>query len=64
MLVQDGVHDEFLDMLAKAAEGLETGNEDESKNYFGPLNNINHFNSVRSVLDSVPDHAECRWFRV
>ncbi|WP_026817920.1 gamma-aminobutyraldehyde dehydrogenase [Arthrobacter castelli] len=57
VLVQDGVHDEFLDMLAKAAEGLETGNEDESKNYFGPLNNINHFNSVRSVLDSVPDHA-------
>lgn len=57
VLVQDGVHDEFLDMLAKAAEGLETGNEDESRNYFGPLNNINHFNSVRSVLDSVPEHA-------
>ncbi|HET7414839.1 MAG TPA: gamma-aminobutyraldehyde dehydrogenase [Arthrobacter sp.] len=57
VLVQDGVHDEFLDMLAKAAEGLETGNEDESKNYFGPLNNINHFNSVRSVLESIPEHA-------
>ncbi|GAB3247072.1 gamma-aminobutyraldehyde dehydrogenase [Arthrobacter pigmenti] len=57
VLVQDGVHDEFLDMLAKAAEGLETGNEDESRNYFGPLNNINHFNSVRGVLDSVPEHA-------
>ncbi|GAB3517558.1 gamma-aminobutyraldehyde dehydrogenase [Arthrobacter monumenti] len=57
VLVQDGVHDKFLDLLADAAKGLETGNEDESKNYYGPLNNINHFNSVCSVLDSVPEHA-------
>ncbi|WP_026534438.1 gamma-aminobutyraldehyde dehydrogenase [Arthrobacter sp. H14] len=57
VLVQDGVHDKFLELLADAAKGLETGNEDESKNYYGPLNNINHFNSVCSVLDSVPEHA-------
>ncbi len=57
VLVQDGVHDKLLDLLADAAKGLETGNEDESKNYYGPLNNINHFNSVTKVLDAVPEHA-------
>ncbi|MGO2539617.1 gamma-aminobutyraldehyde dehydrogenase [Specibacter sp. AOP5-B1-6] len=57
VLVEESAHDEFVSALATAAKGLETGNEDESKNYFGPLNNVNHFNSVVKVVENIPDYA-------
>lgn len=57
VLVEDSVYEQFLELLAQAAQGLETGHADDSKNYFGPLNNVNHFNSVCRVLESVPPHA-------
>jgi aldehyde dehydrogenase (NAD+) len=43
--------------LATAAKGLETGNEDDSQNYYGPLNNVNHFNDVVQVVANIPDYA-------
>ncbi len=57
VLVEESAHKEFLALLATASEGLETGNADESKNYYGPLNNINHFNQVAGVVANIPEYA-------
>ncbi len=57
VLVEESAHKEFLALLATASEGLETGNEDDSKNYYGPLNNINHFNQVAGVVANIPEYA-------
>lgn len=57
VLVEESAHEEFLALLATASEGLETGNADDSKNYYGPLNNINHFNQVASVVANIPEYA-------
>ncbi|MET4003310.1 aldehyde dehydrogenase (NAD+) [Arthrobacter psychrochitiniphilus] len=57
VLVEESAHKEFVAALATASEGLETGNADDSKNYFGPLNNINHFNAVVKVVANIPEYA-------
>ena len=57
VLVEESAHNEFVAALATASEGLETGNADDSKNYFGPLNNINHFNAVVKVVANIPEYA-------
>ncbi|WP_434615241.1 gamma-aminobutyraldehyde dehydrogenase [Arthrobacter sp. A5] len=57
VLVEESAHDELLAALATAAKGLETGNEDDARNYYGPLNNINHFNAVCKVVENIPEHA-------
>ena len=57
VLVQDSVHDEFVAALVEHTKTLETGHDDDEANYFGPLNNINHFNAVNAVIDSLPEHC-------
>lgn len=57
ILVEESVHTEFTKLLATAAKGLETGHDDDSLNYFGPLNNINHFNAVKAVVEAIPEYA-------
>ncbi len=57
VLVEESAHDELVAALATAAKGLETGHEDDSRNYFGPLNNVNHFNAVCNVVESIPEYA-------
>ncbi|MFI5085937.1 MAG: aminobutyraldehyde dehydrogenase [Actinomycetales bacterium] len=57
VLVEESAHDELVAALKTATEGLETGHEDDSQNYFGPLNNINHFNAVTTVVANIPDYA-------
>ncbi|WP_394939794.1 gamma-aminobutyraldehyde dehydrogenase [Psychromicrobium sp. YIM B11713] len=57
VLVQDAAQDEFLGLLKTAAEGLHTGSQDDSENYYGPLNNINHFAAVSKAVDSLPEYA-------
>ncbi|MBW4094964.1 MAG: gamma-aminobutyraldehyde dehydrogenase [Acidobacteria bacterium] len=57
VLVEESAHDELLGHLKTAAESLETGHEDDSLNYFGPLNNVNHFNAVCKVVENMPAHA-------
>ena len=57
ILVADGVHDELVELLAAEAGKLVTGQADESKNDYGPLNNARHFADVRGKLENVPDHA-------
>lgn len=57
ILVEESIHDEFTELLGNAAKGLETGHDDDSLNYFGPLNNVNHFNQVKAAVDGLPDYA-------
>ena len=57
VLVQDSAHDEFVRLLAAAAQGIVTGDPDESKNFYGPLNNARHFEDVCRKLAELPEHA-------
>ncbi|WP_018134849.1 gamma-aminobutyraldehyde dehydrogenase [Acaricomes phytoseiuli] len=57
VLVQEPVREEFLGLLKEAAESLHTGSQDDSQNYYGPLNNINHFNAVTAAVEGLPAHA-------
>ena len=57
VLVQDSVYDKFRDLLVAAAKDTATGHEDDSKNFYGPLNNINHFKTVMNKLNSLPEQV-------
>ncbi|MEX5304622.1 aminobutyraldehyde dehydrogenase [Kocuria sp. CPCC 205258] len=57
ILVQDSAHDEFVRLLAAAARDIVTGDPDESKNFYGPLNNARHFEDVCRKLAELPEHA-------
>ncbi|MGQ1795961.1 aminobutyraldehyde dehydrogenase [Kocuria oceani] len=57
ILVQDTAHDEFVRLLAEAARDIVTGDPDESKNFYGPLNNVRHFEDVCRKLADLPEHA-------
>lgn len=57
VLVQDVVHDEFVELLAQAARETTTGDPDESKNAYGPLNNARHLAAVTQKIESLPAHA-------
>ncbi|MGG7465313.1 MULTISPECIES: gamma-aminobutyraldehyde dehydrogenase [unclassified Plantibacter] len=59
ILVQDGVHDEFVAALVEYAKVHATaGAPDESGILFGPVNNANQLAQVEGFLDRLPDHAE------
>ncbi|PYE20102.1 1-pyrroline dehydrogenase [Williamsia limnetica] len=47
ILVHSSIHDKFVDALIEKAKDTTVP----------PLNNINHFTKVTSILDSVPPHA-------
>ncbi|MCS6554570.1 aminobutyraldehyde dehydrogenase [Curtobacterium flaccumfaciens] len=55
LLVQDGIHDEFVEALAASARETATTGADTP--YFGPVNNANQLAHVQSFLDTLPDHA-------
>ena len=57
ILVEDSAHDALVDRLVAATRELKTGSQDDEENYFGPLNNINHFNAVNAVIDALPTHC-------
>ncbi|GAA2996332.1 aminobutyraldehyde dehydrogenase [Actinokineospora diospyrosa] len=60
VLVAESVREEFTALLVERASRVHTGPiSDESADY-GPLNNVEQFARVRSVLDSLPDHAQIR----
>jgi len=56
VLVHESIHDELVAALAAEAEGRATGG-DEADNYFGPLNNVNHFAEVKAKVEALPAHA-------
>ncbi len=58
VLVQSGIHDEFVAALAAhARENAKTGAPNESGNLFGPVNNVNQLAQVTGFIDRLPDHA-------
>ncbi|WP_043440391.1 gamma-aminobutyraldehyde dehydrogenase [Arthrobacter sp. L77] len=57
VLVQEQAHDEFVAAMVAHTATLRTGSAEDSENYFGPLNNINHFNAVNAVIDALPAHC-------
>ena len=57
ILVEKSVEEKFVKLLAEQAKKTVTGDADESKNDFGPLNNVRHYEDVRKKLESIPAHA-------
>ena len=57
VLVEEAAHDEFVRLMVEHTKTLETGHENDAENYFGPLNNANHFNAVTRVVESLPEYA-------
>lgn len=66
VLVQESVAEEFTKLLVEAAKGTATGSADDAENYYGPLNNVNHFRTVMDKIKNLPEHAvvECGGTRV
>ncbi|WP_309231205.1 gamma-aminobutyraldehyde dehydrogenase [Nocardia sp. SYP-A9097] len=60
VLVHESVHDQLVDALVRSAETLKTGLPDDPETFYGPLNNINHFNTVMGKLAALPGHAKVR----
>ncbi|MFI7242509.1 gamma-aminobutyraldehyde dehydrogenase [Streptomyces qinglanensis] len=58
VLVQEGVHDEFVQALAKAAAEVKTGDLSDEDCFYGPLNNPSHLEKVAGFIDRLPAHAK------
>jgi betaine-aldehyde dehydrogenase len=58
VLVQDAAYEDLLAAMVEHTKTLRTGSQNDEDNYFGPLNNVNHFNAVTSVVEHLP--ANCR----
>jgi betaine-aldehyde dehydrogenase len=58
VLVQEGVHDEFVGLLASAASGQRAGRPDDAEVDFGPVNSMAQQSRVAEFLDRLPAHAE------
>jgi betaine-aldehyde dehydrogenase len=58
LLVQSGIHDEFVAALAEYARvNALTGGPREDGILYGPLNNANQLAQVSGFVDRLPDHA-------
>ncbi|WP_420369244.1 gamma-aminobutyraldehyde dehydrogenase [Curtobacterium sp. L1-20] len=57
LLVQDGIHDEFVAALVAEARANARTGPDEDRPSFGPVNNADQLARVRDFLDTLPDHA-------
>jgi len=58
LLVQDGIHDEFVSALsAYARENATTGTPSDESILFGPVNNANQLAQVSGFIDRLPDYA-------
>ena len=58
LLVQDGIHDEFVQALAAyARENARTGAPSDPSVFFGPVNNANQLAQVQGFLERLPDRA-------
>jgi betaine-aldehyde dehydrogenase len=58
VLVQAGVHDDFVTQLAQTARELRNGAPDEEGVGFGPLNSSAQKDRVEGFLNRLPSHAE------
>jgi betaine-aldehyde dehydrogenase len=58
VLVQEGVHDEFVAALAEFAKtGAKVGMPDDEDALFGPVNNAAQLDRVTGFISRLPDHA-------
>ena len=58
LLVQEGIHDEFVAALAAYARtNATTGAPNQEGILFGPVNNANQLSQVSGFIDRLPDHA-------
>jgi betaine-aldehyde dehydrogenase len=57
VLVEESAHDDLVNAMVEHTRTLRTGSENDAENYFGPLNNINHFNAVNAVMGALPEHC-------
>ncbi|MFP3580854.1 gamma-aminobutyraldehyde dehydrogenase [Arthrobacter sp. SIMBA_036] len=58
VLIQDEIHDDMVAAMVEHTKTLQTGSQNDEDNYFGPLNNINHFNAVTSVVENLPENCK------
>lgn len=58
VLVHEGVHDEFVAALAKAAGEVKTGDVLDEDCAFGPLNSAAHLEKVQGFINRLPAHAK------
>lgn len=58
VLVEDSVHDDVVAAMVEHTKTLHTGSQNDEDNYFGPLNNVNHFNAVTSVVEHLPENCK------
>ena len=57
VLVQDGLHDEFVAALAEQARNTRTGPPEDTDVLYGPLNSATHLEKVSGFVDRLPEHA-------
>jgi betaine-aldehyde dehydrogenase len=58
VLVQKGVHDEFVAELKKwVGENVQTGMPSDPDTFYGPVNNANQMDRVMSMIGALPGHA-------
>jgi betaine-aldehyde dehydrogenase len=58
VLVQEEVHDDVVAAMVEHTKTLHTGSQNDADNYFGPLNNANHFKAVTAAVESLPDNCK------
>ncbi|GAA4738343.1 gamma-aminobutyraldehyde dehydrogenase [Amnibacterium soli] len=58
VLVQDGIHDEFVAALAEYARDHATTGAPDQDVLYGPVNNADQLARVASFVDRLPDHAK------
>jgi betaine-aldehyde dehydrogenase len=58
VLVQEGVYEEFVSALSKAAAEVKTGDLSDGDCFYGPLNNPTHLEKVAGFIDRLPAHAK------
>lgn len=59
VLVHERIHDEFVAALAAHVKAnVKTGDPKAEDTFFGPVNNINQFQRVMGMIESLPSHAE------
>ncbi|KRV51019.1 phenylacetaldehyde dehydrogenase [Wenjunlia vitaminophila] len=58
VLVQDGVHDEFVAALTQQAAATRTGRSDDEDVLYGPLNNADQLERVAGFIERLPGHAK------
>ena len=58
VLAAPKVYDDFVATIAEQAKGTKTGDPEDERVLYGPLNNNKQLEHVSGMVDRLPDHAE------